>query len=955
MAEAIVILALEHLVQITAQKIEEEVRLVGDVKKKLKKLQSNLEAIQAVLHDAEERQVKDDKAVRRWLDQLKDTSYDMEDVLDEWNTEIIKLQLEGDLEDAPAPKRKVPSFLLCLSFGIKQVVLRRDIAQKIKKLNKKLDIIAKEKDAYNFKEMKSIKTLERVQSTSLVDVTEIYGREFEKKSLVSKLLDERNEEQKNLHVISLVGMGGIGKTTLAQLAYNNDEVMSHFDTRIWVCVSNPFDEFRVAKAITEGLKCPTNNLVELKSLLQCICQSIMGKKFLLVLDDVWSEDYDKWQQFYHCLKKGSRGSKVLITTRKDTVASIMGSIDLIIIKDLSEEECWLLFRQLAFFGRPPKECEKLEEIGREIVAKFNGLPLAAKTIGSLMRFKRTRDEWQRILDSEIWKLEEIEKSLLSPLMLSYNDLPSMIKRCFLYCAIFPKDHNINKDQLIKLWMAQGYLGLKKDTEMEIIGQEYFNHLASRSFFQEFQKDEDGNIISCKMHDIIHDFAQFLTTNEYFTMDIYGGSRDPVINTSAQHSMLTLKKGATFPISISSLKSLRSLLIGCEGYEYLVPNGVLPNLFGELTCLRALDMSSEILKLNLIATIPKEVKKLIHLKYLNLSGQDVEKLPETLCELYNLQILDVSWCLKLKELPQGMGKLMSLRHLINFETRSLSCMPKAIEKLTCLRTLSDFFIKSSSRDGSKACSTLACLKDLKHLRGTLEIRGLGNVTNVSEVKRMQILSNKKNLFYLKLHFDKDGEGERKKDDDELLLEALQPHPNLEKLNITGYRGSTFRSDWITSLTRLRVLRLYSCKNCMHLSPLGKLPSLELLIIEGMNVKNVVTGIESDGEFSSSTSVILFPKLEVLQFWFVSEWEECEYANTILPCLDTLSINCCVKLRALPDAILQGAKNLQHLDIYQSYSLKERYKNGTGEDWQKISHIPNIKFNDSFLQRDPLPLR
>ncbi|XP_044496580.1 putative disease resistance protein RGA3 [Mangifera indica] len=460
-------------------------------------------------------------------------------------------------------------------------------------------------------------------------------------------------------------------------------------------------------------------------------------------------------------------------------------------------------------------------------------------------------------------------------------------------------------------MAQGYLGFDNDTEMEIIGQEYFDHLASRSFFQEFQKDDDENIIYCKMHDIVHDFAQFLTKNECFTVGIKRDGEDLVINTSnekARHSMLTLHVGATFPISISSIKSLRSLLIDCKD---LLPDDVLPNLFGELTSLRALDITY------------------------------VEELPETLCELYNLQTLDISWCTQLKELPQGMGKLINL--------------PKGIEKLTCLRTLSEFFIKSSSNDGSKACSTLACLKDLKHLGGELEIRGLGNVTNVSEVKRMQILSNKKSLFSLKLMFGKDGEGERKNDDDELLLEALQPQPNLEKLDIAAYRGSTFCSDWILSLTGLRKLSLIYCPNCMHLSPLGKLPSLESLTIVGMSVKKLVTGIESDGAFSSSTSVTLFPKLKDLCFQSNFEWEEWDYGNTILPCLASLSIFVCPKLRALPDGLLQGAKKLQHLEIYYSDLLEERYRKGTEEDWQKISHIPNIRISFSYLQGGPLPLR
>ncbi|XP_044495821.1 putative disease resistance protein RGA3 isoform X2 [Mangifera indica] len=392
MADAIVNLALEQLLQITTQKIGEEVRLVGNVENEVEKLRSNLEAIQAVLLDAEERQMKGDRAVRRWLDKLKDISYDMEDVLDEWNTEIMRLQFEGELEHAPAPKQKVPSFFPCSCFGIKQAVLRRDIAQKIKELNGKLEIINKEKDTFKLEKLKRIEGPERVSSTSFVDMAEICGRESEMNSLVSKLLDERNEKQRDLPVISLVGMGGIGKTTLAQLVYNNDKIMSYFDTKIWVCVSDPFNEVRVAKAIIEGLECLTTDFVELESLLKCICQSIMGKKFLLVLDDVWSEDYNKWKSFYHCLKNGSYGSKVLITTRNERVASIMGSVAPIIMEQLAQEECWLLFSQLAFFGRSLEECEKLEKIGREIVAKCKGLPLAAKTIGNLLRFKGTRDE-----------------------------------------------------------------------------------------------------------------------------------------------------------------------------------------------------------------------------------------------------------------------------------------------------------------------------------------------------------------------------------------------------------------------------------------------------------------------------------------------------------------------------------------------------------------------------------
>ncbi|KAL9450560.1 hypothetical protein AB3S75_012313 [Citrus x aurantiifolia] len=754
-------------------------------------------------------------------------------------------------------------------------------------------------------------------------------------------------------------MGGIGKTTLAQFAYNNDGVKKHFDERIWVCVSDPFDEFKIARAIIEALKRDSSkDLVEFNSLMQHIQECVEGKKFFLVLDDVWNEDYYKWEPFYKCLKNGLHGSKILITTRKDKVARTMRSINVISVNELSEIECWSVFEQLAFFDMSKEECEKLEIIGRQIVRKCKGLPLAAKTIASLLQSRNTEKEWQNILESQIWELEEVERGLLVPLLLSYNELPSKVKQCFTYCAIFPKNYDMRKEELIELWMAQGYLSEKGPKEMEDNGEEYFNILASRSFFQAFYKGYDGEIYNCKMHDIVHDFAQYLCSNGCLTVEIHSGEESTISSfgeTKILHLMLTLHRGASVPIpiwdNVKGLQGLRSLLV--ESGEYSWSNEVLPQVFDKLTCLRALklEVCEQWLYTNYIKEIPTNIEKLLHLKYLSLWGQKkIEKLPETLCELYNLERLDVSWCVKLRELPQGIGKLRKLMYLHNVGTDSLRSLPVGIGELIRLRGVRKFVVGGGY---DRACS-LRPLKKLNLLRDC-RIRGLGDVSDAGEARRAE-LEKKKSLVELGLHFDRlrDGDEEQagrrenEEDEDERLLQALGPPPNLQKLRIHEYRGrrNVVPRNWIMSLTNLRLLSLNWWRNCEHLPPLGKLQSLEYLEIKGMEsmnrVGNEFLGVESN---TDGSSVIAFPKLKELRFDNMEELEEWDFGTAIkgeiiiMPRLSSLSIDDCPKLKALSDHLLQKTM-LQRLEIYGCPILEERCRKETGEDWPKIRHIPDI---------------
>ncbi|KAM5578387.1 hypothetical protein ABKV19_008611 [Rosa sericea] len=336
MSEALVSFLVEQLGSIIFQQVEQNVRLVVNVKKEVATLTLNLETIQAVLADAERRQVKEAN-VRRWLNNLKEVSYEIDNVVDEWSIEILKKQIEKQGENAVVPKKKVcfsiPFHCLC-NGQVTQIIFRRDIAVRIKELNEKLALIHEQRKFYKFLENEiEFEQHERLKSFSIVDESEIFGRDYERNKLVSQLVSENSEERKKPLVISIVGMGGIGKTTLAQLAYNDVKVKNCFHTRIWVCVSDPFVQIAVAKAILESLKVTVPNSNELETFAQLIYDSIKGKKFLLVLDDVCDSNHRKWEPFLTTLHGGASGSRILVTTRIAQVASAMGTTNHRIFKD----------------------------------------------------------------------------------------------------------------------------------------------------------------------------------------------------------------------------------------------------------------------------------------------------------------------------------------------------------------------------------------------------------------------------------------------------------------------------------------------------------------------------------------------------------------------------------------------------------------------------------------------
>ncbi|XP_026398393.1 putative disease resistance protein RGA1 [Papaver somniferum] len=961
MADAIVSFLIQELGSVIKQEIEQEVRLVVGVRTEVRRLQKTFETLQTVLNEAEQRQMND-ASVKIWLDNLKNAAYGMEDVVDEWATEIRLLQLEKKNHEVSS------SFPCTLFFScFKQTALRHKIGSRIKAIRETLDFIREEKDQFRFSTSERVRdgpqTIRTETSYIIVD-PDICGRDYDKNIILNKLLGSgsstisyQNDERSDPRIISIIGMGGLGKTTLAQLVFNHDSIKSHFEIPMWVCVSDPFDRTMVAKAIIREATKKDTQTLEWNALHRELCDSIKGKKFILVLDDVSTKDPKKLDPLKHLLALGAEGSRMLVTTRNESVASSINSWKYKLEK-LSPTNSRSLLCRKAFCGYENKEDPVLNKISFGISDKCCGLPLALSLLGSLLNKRIDEENWGRILNSKFWELKGFDhnQKLLNPaFLLSYDGLSSSLKNCFAYCSTFQKDKKIKKRTLINLWMAQGLINSK---EPELLGEEYIDELASHSFFQDFSEDNKGNIFF-KMHDLIHDFAQFLTTPCYISLyndekilfNQENSGSNP-IHLSFKYDELNSKSVGFFHESIRKVCNIRTLqtVQSWRGRECLFEFGNLSSdLINHLKCLRVLKM-----KHMGITQLPDEIYKLIHLRYLDLSGNYVlSELPKSVGRLINLQTLKLKDCDGLHQLPGEMKGMISLRNLDIRGCYRMKYLPKVTGNWKYLQSLSTFILS----DTSEGCK----LEELKYqnlLKYRLEIYGLEILKATQEAAEAQ-LHKKSQLIELMLDFKPTGGtpfGQREGDvleqtpEDvlaESVLGVLQPHSNLKKLTVSNYLGFKFPS-WMSNtkaLSHLRCLELKRCIHCSELPVLGLLPSLEVLgIYQLLNLKHIGVEIYGGGKCIPQ---VAFPKLKTLNIDFASSLEVWEFGNehvkvtSIFPCVTSIHLNKCRKLIALP--ALGELPSLQTLSVSgsdQLVSISDEFCGTLSHSLTRLTAFPKL---------------
>ncbi|KAH7688912.1 P-loop containing nucleoside triphosphate hydrolase protein [Dioscorea alata] len=766
---------------------------------------------------------------------------------------------------------------------------------------------------------------ERV-TTSSTNERKIYGRNEEIQRLI-EFLTRLNVNNGNVSVVPIVGMGGIGKTTLAQFIFNNREIKNYFDKKAWICVSNHFDRCRITKEMLHVISqkvqcCGTSNLDFLERELQ---RHLTGKKFLLVLDDIWS---DEWQWLLAPLQSSqAQVTKIIVTCRDPMVLRSPDERNKIILKGIDHQEYWSLFLNCAFAeNNPDNYSQKLHDIGRCIVKKLMGSPLAAKTAGKLLGRGLTEKHWNDVLENDLWKLKTDAHDIMPALALSYYHLPPHLQPCFVYCSLM-RYHYIEMEELIYMWIANGYIhesGINSKT-MRDIGEEYCHGLLAMGFFDEVDSTK------VKMHDLMHDLAQLVShgeiciynrgKDEKFSKNvrIYDRGKDEKLSKNVRHVYV---QGLIDPGLVCETNNLRTLVLEQAG-------GMSPFLnheaFKRVRVLVIFD--------NTMQELPKAIYHLKHLQYLDLLRTSIKSIPESLCGLYQLRVL---------KLPQNLLTLPSQVHsLINLE-----------------------ILYTGNRKNGLMCMQL---RNLNKLRGWLSIVALEIIRNKKEATKTK-LNERRHIKELNLRWNIDTVDCCKHVVQEEVLEGLQPHPNLEQLNIEAYMGSK-TPNWLMTpaLQKLQKLYLFKCRNWACLpAALGLLASLKVLhlddignitiecddsvpemfpFLEQLELRRATVSFKSMS--SSSRSLMtpgrskLFPRLQKLTV------DKCDEVNgLLLPMLSTLEILNLKASHGLQSQVprcLQNLTSLTSIELLFIKGLKIETTTEIGPQQQQEGRVlPNLKY-------------
>ncbi|KAL4322709.1 hypothetical protein AHAS_Ahas14G0237600 [Arachis hypogaea] len=932
MVEAVVSFAIERLNDL----LVEEANLLRGVKSNVEKLQTELRRMQCFLKDAERRQDQDERIQDRILE-IRRLAYDAEDVIENY---AINVGTKNPLYKGTY-LHKVGSEIMSINSKIS------DLTRSLQTYG--LEERDREKLRIEFENQKELRW-----SYSHIVEEFIVGLEEDIAQVVEWLL---NQDQHS-RTVFICGMGGLGKTTLAKKVYYHNAIRRHFDGFAWIYISQQCKKREVWEGILIKLTSPTkeerDEIMKLRDeeLAKKLYKVQQDKKCLIILDDIWSNG--DWDKMKHAFPLENTRSKIVFTSRNKGIALHVDSKGLLHEpKCLNEEASWALFQKKAFPQNNDSEFpvyNDFKRLGKEMVVKCAGLPLAIIVLGGLLATKDTVSEWETIhkyIVSYLIKGEELERQsrLAEVLDLSYNDLPYHLKPCFLYLSQFPEDSEIPTNKLIQLWVAEGVVSSQYETErgetMEDVAERYLGNLISRCMVQVGQMGSTGTIKTCRLHDLMRDLCLSKATKEQFLYIIGGVQQNSTTNSASSSSLSDARKtGGVRRLAVFLDQQvdqliphdelvnyrLRSLLYFHEKKCRLNDWPIIKVLFAKFKFLRVLDLEG--IKGQKGQSLPKEVGNLIWLKFLSLKRTRIQILPSSLGNLENLQTLNLQTVSKVSwdstvEIPNVISKLKRLRHLYLPSWCGNDDNQLQLEHLTNLQTLVNF--------PASKCNVKDLLK-LKKLR-KLVLNDPRYFEQFCEIfnppnERLECLES------LSLRTDMLSFPDKAVNLEKLVLGC----PSLRKLKIEG------------RVERLPEASLFP----PHLAKLtlwgSRLMEDPMVTLEKLPNLKFLNGWEMFIGKKMACSQNGFPQLKSLVLRGLPNLEEWTVENQAMPNLYRLGISDCNKLKTVPDG-LKFVSGLREIEIrWMPKSFKTRLATD-GEDYHKSSDergssfaplLPKLKF-------------
>nr|ADL59399.1 HJTR2GH1 protein [Solanum hjertingii] len=838
MADAFLSFAVQKLGDFLIQEINLRLSLREDVQW----LRNELLFMQSFLKDAEQKQ-SGDQRIQQWVFEINSIANDAVAILETYTFEADK----GDDDEFSSRLRACA----CICRKEKKFY---NVAKEIQSLKQRIMDISRKRETYGITNINSnagegpsnqVTTLRR--TTSYVDEQDYIFVGLQ--DVVQKLLAQLLKAEPRRSVLSIYGMGGLGKTTLARNLYNSPDILNSFPTRAWICVSQEYNTMDLLRNIIKSIQGCTKETLDLlermteRDLEIYLRDLLKERKYLVVVDDIWQRE--AWESLKRAFPDGKNGSRVIISTRKEDVAERADDRGFVHkLRFLSQEESWDLFRRKLLDVRAM--VPQMESLAKDMVEKCRGLPLAIVVLSGLLSHKKGLNQWQKVKD-HLWKNIKEDKSIeiSNILSLSYNDLSTALKQCFLYFGIFPEDQVVKVDDIIRLWMAEGFIP-RGEERMEDVAEGFLNELIRRSLVQ-VAKTFWEKVIDCRVHDLLRDLAiqKALEVNFF---DVYDPRSHSISSLCIRHGIHSEGERYLSSLDLSNLK-LRSIMFFDPDFrEMSLIN--FRSVFQHLYVLY-LDM-----RVGNMSVVPYAIGSLYHLKLLRLIG--IRDLPSSIGNLKNLQTLVIiNWYPSYFQLPCETVDLINLRHLVAPYTKPLV----HISKLTNLQVL-DGVCCDQWKDVDPVD-----LVNLRELR-MLFIEKSYSLNNISSLKNLRTLT-------LCCRSDQSFPS----------LEFVNCCEKLHKLRLEGVIEKL--PDLFPNSIAMMVLR----NSRLTVDPmplLGMLPNLRNLELEeAYEGKEIMC---SDNSFS---------QLEFLHLYDLGNLERWDLGTSAMPLIKGLGIHNCPNLKEIPE--------------------------------------------------------